>query len=325
MLRRRAAGSLLVAVMILAVAAGCGSRGDDLLARPSQARAPLPPPQRTEVAGALWDGKIVVLAGLLRDDTPSAQVDFYDPGTDRWSPAPRLPVPLHHTAAGVLDRRLYVVGGYTGSAGNWRPVAEVHSLGPGETQWRAEPSLAGPRGALAVAALDQALVAVGGVGSGREVRTEVLRRGASAWERGPDLPQPTEHLAAAGLGGRAYAIAGRFQTLEANLDTVYSFAPGEDRWRKEPRLNHSRGGIGAAASAGYPCVAGGEAPNGTIAAVECLIGRRWKEVATLAVPRHGVAVVGDGSVLHVIGGGAQPGLFVSDVHEAFELPLRRGR
>jgi len=307
-------------VILGAAAAGCGSGGGgDVRRSPSEPRAALLPPQRTEVTGAFWDGKIVVVAGLLRNDTPSAQVDFYDPGTDHWSLGPRLPVPLHHTAVGVLGGRLYVVGGYTGTAGNWRPVADVHSLGPGEDAWRPEPPLAGPRGALAVAALDDALVAVGGVGNGPEVLTEVLRPGASAWERGPDLPNPSEHLAATAAGGRAYAIAGRYRTLEGNLDTVFSFSPGERTWRKEPSLRRSRGGIGAAAPAGRPCVAGGEAPDGTIASVECLVDGRWRDVATLAVPRHGVAVVAVGRTLHVIGGGPQPGLFVSDAHEAFEL------
>jgi Kelch motif len=318
MVRPQVAGSLLVALMVLAVAAGCGSGGgNDVPPSPSQTRAPLPPPQRTEVTGAFWDGKIVVVAGLLRDDTPSAQVDFYDPGTDRWSPGPKLPLPLHHTAAGVLGDRLYVVGGYTGTAGGWRPVGDVYSLGPGETGWRPEPPLAGPRGALAVAALGDALVAVGGVGNGREVVTEVLRAGSTAWERGPDLPHPSEHLAATAAGGRAYAIAGRYRSLEGNLDTVQSFRPGERAWRTEPRLGRSRGGIGAATSGGRPCVAGGEAPDGTIGSVECLVDGRWREVATLAVARHGVAVVAAGRTLHVIGGGPQPGLFVSDAHEAF--------
>jgi hypothetical protein len=320
MLRRPAAGSLLVVLMTLAAPIGCGSDdGASPGPAPSQARAALPPPQRTEVTGAFWDGKVVVVAGLLRDDTPSAQVDFYDPASDRWSPGPRLPQPLHHTGVGVLGERLYVVGGYTGTAGNWRPVADVVSLGPGETAWRPEPALAGPRGALAVASLDEALVAVGGVGSGPEVRTEVLRRGAAAWEPGPDLPYPTEHLAATGAGGRAYAIAGRYRSLEGNLDLVSSFAPGERRWRNEPALRRTRGGTGAAAPGGHPCVAGGEAPDGTIGSVECLVDGRWRDVATLAVPRHGVAVVAVGGTLHVIGGGPQPGLFVSDAHEAFEL------
>lgn len=314
---------LLLGILLLAGSLGGCDSGDggDVIAQPvpSKPRAPLPAPRRTEVTGTLWDGKVVVVAGLLVDDTPSAQVDFYDPATDRWSPGPPLPVPLHHTAAGVLGGRLYVVGGYTGTSGRWMPVSDVHSLGPGETAWRSEPALAGPRGALAVATLDDALVAVGGVGSGREVRTEVLRLGAAAWEQGPDLPHPTEHLAAAGAGGRAYAIGGRYRSLEGNLDTVHSFAPGDGGWRKEPSLNHTRGGIGAATAAGRPCVAGGEEPEGTIASIECLADRRWRPVATLAVPRHGIAVVAVGPMLHVIGGGPEPGLFVSDAHEAFNL------
>lgn len=318
---------LLAAVTLVAGAAACGGDdgGGDVDPAPSQSRAPLLPPQRTEVTGAVWDGKIVVVGGLLRDDTPSAQVDFYDPAADRWSVGPALPVPLHHTAAGVLDGRLYVVGGYTGSAGAWRPVAEVHSLGPGETAWRPEPALAGPRGALAVASLDRALVAVGGVGSGPEVRTEVLGAGTPGWERGPDLPYPSEHLAATagdtGGGQRAYAIGGRYRGLEGNLDAVVSFAPGESEWRKEPHLIEKRGGIGAAAPAGHPCVAGGEAPTGTIASIECLVDGSWRRAATLAVPRHGIAVVAVGRTLHVIGGGPEPGLYVSDAHEAFEMSL----
>ena len=319
MLRRHRGASLIVTLVLLAAALRCGSDDQAIEQKPSQARAPLPPPQRTEVTGSFWDGKVVIVAGLLRDDTPSAQVDFYDPGTDRWSQGPPLPVSLHHTATGVLGDRIYVVGGYTGTAGNWQPVADVVSLGPGEARWRPEPPLAGPRGALAVASLDDALVAVGGVGSGPEVRTEVLRQGAAAWERAPDLAYPTEHLAATGAGGRAYAIAGRYKSLEGNLDLVSSFAPGESRWRKEPALRRSRGGIGAAAPAGHPCVAGGEAPDWTIGSVECLVDGRWRDVAMLSVPRHGVAVVAVGRTLHVIGGGPKPALFVSDAHEAFEL------
>lgn len=307
-------------MLIVAAAAGCGSGGGaDSDPSPSHPRAALPPPQRTEVTGAYWDGRIVVVAGLLRDDTPSAQVDFYDPRTDAWSPGPKLPNPLHHTAVGVLGDRLYVVGGYTGAAGQWKPVADVHSLGPGETRWRAEPPLSGPRGALAVASLADALVAVGGVGNGPEVVTEVLRRGSPGWERGPDLPNPSEHLAATAGGGRAYAIAGRYRSLEGNLDTVHSFTPGDRQWRKEPRLRRSRGGIGAAAPGGHPCVAGGEAPDGTVPSIECLSRGRWRDVASLAVPRHGGAVVAVGGTLHVIGGGPQPGLFVSDAHETFDL------
>jgi hypothetical protein len=317
-----------VLAAVCLVVAGCngGSGGASDPARqqgtaaeaPSQRLAPLPDPPRTEVTGAFFDGKVVVLAGLLQDNSASAQVDFYDPATDSWSAGPPLPRALHHTAAGVLGGRLYVVGGYLDP--QWTPVADVHSLGPGETAWRPEPPLAGARGALAVASLPDALMAVGGVGSGDMVRTEILQTGAAAWEPGPNLTTSREHLGATGAAGRAYAIAGRVGTLESNRDSVESLALTDTAWRAEPKLNHSRGGIGAAAPGDRPCVAGGEEPLGrTIGEIECLQDGRWVVVAHLEVPRHGLAVVAHGNRLHVIGGGPKPGLFVSNTHEAFDL------
>lgn len=285
---------------------------------PSQRLAPLPDPPRTEVVGAFFDNKVVVLSGLHQDNSASDQVDFYDPASDSWTSGPPLPVPLHHTAAGVLDGRLYVVGGYLDP--QWTPVAEVHSLGPGETAWRSEPPLSGPRGALAVASLPGALVAIGGVGSGEMRRTEILESGASAWQPGADLSTEREHLAATGAGERAFAIAGRVGSLESNRDSVESMGLTDSDWTDEPKLNHTRGGIGAASPAGRPCVAGGEEPLGkTIAEIECFEDGRWVVVARLEVPRHGLAVVANGNRLHVIGGGPKPGLFVSDTHEAFDL------
>jgi hypothetical protein len=295
----------------------------------SERAAPLPAPARTEVVAARFFHGLAVLGGLTADGSPSAQVDRYFFPTDQWNSLPALPVPLHHAGAGELGDRLYVVGGYTGTAGAaWTPVAEVWSLGNEEEQWRREPPLSAPRGALAVASLPDALVAVGGVAGPDLVRTEILESGATSWRRGPDLSVPREHLAATYYDGRVYAIGGRAGALETNLDSVESWAPGESAWRPEPKLNHSRGGIAAATvkqggrdfgySGGVPCVAGGEEPGDrTIPEVECLYKGAWKVVGRLDVPRHGLAVAAPDAQLHVIGGGPKPGLHVSDVHEMF--------
>jgi hypothetical protein len=180
-----------------------------------------------------------------------------------------------------------------------------------------------------VASDGRQLVAVGGVGAGDYRRTEILEAGAAAWRPGPELTVQREHLGATFAGGRVYAVAGRMGSLESNRDSVESLAPGEPSWRAEPKLNESRGGIGAASPGdgpagrggkARPCVAGGEAPGDrTIAPVECLSDGAWAVVAELQVPRHGLAVVAVGHRLHVIGGGPRPGLFVSDVHEVFDL------
>ena len=329
----------ILAATLLFLVPGCGQQQKEQPESARQAateeeglkperRAPLPAPARTEVVAARFFFGLAVLGGLTADGKPSAQVDHYSFPTDEWRSLPPLPVALHHAGAGHLGDRLYVVGGYTGALAALTPTAEVWSLGNEETAWRKEPPISLPRGALAVAATPDALVAVGGVAGPDLVRTEILELGATSWKRGPDLTTPREHLGATYAAGRVYAIGGRAGSLESNLDSVESWAPGEPAWRAEPKLNHSRGGIGATTVGqgrpgfgydnGVPCVAGGEAPGDrTIAEVECLYKGAWKVVGKLEVPRHGVAVAAPDHQLHVIGGGPKPGLHVSDAHEMF--------
>ncbi len=316
---------LAATVLLLLLAPGCGQDEPEPARQAATEegvkpvrRAPMPAPARTEVVAAPFNFGLAVLGGLTADGMPSAQVDHYTFGRDVWRSLPPLPVALHHAGAGQLGDRLYVVGGYAGNVAGWTPTAEVWSLDTEETAWRKEPPLSLPRGALAVASTPDALVAVGGVAGPDLVRTEILELGATSWKRGPDLTTPREHLAATWAGGRVYAIAGRAGSLESNRDSVESWAPGETSWRAEPKLNHARGGIGAATVKRSPCVAGGEAPGDrTIAEVECLRNGAWKVVGKLEVPRHGLAVAAPDTQLHVIGGGPKPGLHVSDVHEMF--------
>jgi hypothetical protein len=272
------------------------------------------PTARTEVAGAVWDGRIVVVGGLTSAGGVSRRADAYDPASDEWEALPDLPEALHHTALGVLGDRLYVVGGYAIEGDTWVARAEVWSLGPGEQAWREEPAMRARRGALSVASTGSHLVAIGGVGSLDSLTsTEVLEAGAGAWVEGPAMAERREHLAATAVGDEVYAIAGRAGFMDTNTTSVEVLRDGE--WHQAPPLNHSRSGIGAAIVDGVPCVAGGEEPAGTIGAVECLLGGEWRVVANLEVPRHGLAVVAVAGRLHVIGGGPSPGLTVSDVHE----------
>ena len=48
-------------------------------------------------------------------------------------------------------------------------------------------------------------------------------------------PTPRQHLAAAAARGRVYVIAGRAAGYDTNTALVESWAPGEKRWRREPR------------------------------------------------------------------------------------------
>lgn len=319
----------LLAVLLLGAA--CSASEDE----PAAPTAPTPttapaatvagqpaelPEARTEVAGATWNGRIAVAGGLTADARASARLDLYVPETNTWETGPALPVALHHLGLVTLGDRLYLVGGYTNAPGGaWDAQAAVHSLGPGERAWRREPNLTKPRGSPGVAAVNGRLVVTGGVTGQATGSTETWAPGDQAWRPGPELKQRREHLAMASFDGRAYAIGGRVEGLEGNLRSVESWDGKDAAWRAEPQLNDARGGTSAAGTTDDVCVAGGEEPQGTIASVECLSGGRWQKVANLRVPRHGLAVAMLGSRLHVIGGGPQPGLFVSTTHEVIDV------
>jgi hypothetical protein len=324
---RSAAVAVALAVAAAGCTAGAGSEpagatsptvtaGTDVrIVVRHRSAASLPVP-RTEVTGTAWRGRIVVAGGLIADGTASPLVHAYDAGRDRWERLPDLPVALHHTAVGVLAGDLYAVGGYSGRR-PWVPEQRVWVLSPGAGSWRDGPPLTVARGALAVASTGDTLVAIGGVGADGTHRSAEVLRASAGWRMVASLATAREHLAATTGPAGVLAIAGRDGGLGTNRDSVEVFTG--DGWRQAPSLGHGRGGIAAATVGDLPCVVGGEEPGGTIAPVECLTAGRWVVVAHLEVPRHGLAGVALGRGFHLIGGGPQPGLTVSDAHEVLEF------
>lgn len=317
--------ALLAALVVALAVAACERNGTPAgptdSPAPSASAAPsgsqprqlaeLPEP-RSEVAGAAWAGGVVVLGGYRADGSSSRRVDLWLPTEDRWRAVPDLPAGRNHPAATVLGDRLYVSGGRGDGAP--KGSAEVWSLGRGERSWRAEPPLRQPRLAHAMAAVGGRLVVAGGVGpAGLLTSVEILSAGE--WGPAPPLRVGREHVGGVVSAGRVWVVAGRTAGLATNLAVVESWAPGEGAWRREPDLGTPRGGVAAGVRAGEVCVAGGEEPAGTIPTVECLRGGRWQVIARLALPRHGLAVVGLPDGLHVVAGGPRPGLTVSGAHE----------
>lgn len=321
-------GAVAVSMAVLAVGCASDSRGPagsdvpEAGSETTEAFAPLPVP-RTEVAGTRWIDRIAVVGGLTGESEASSLAHVWEPTADVWDPLPELPLGLHHTAVVSFDDRLWVIGGYTVDGDElFAPVDRVFSLGVGEEAWTEEPPLPAPRGALAATVADGRIVAAGGVDPDGDVLATSLffDPAEREWTEGPAMAVRREHFAMATARGEVYAVAGRIGGIGNNHDTVEVLREGSDVWAPAPSLEHSRGGIGAASIEGVLCVAGGEEPDGTIAPVECLVDGAWEVVAELATPRHGLAVAAFVGRLHVIGGGPEPGLTVSDAHEVFEVP-----
>ena len=177
---------------------------------------------RTEVAAAVVGGRIAVAGGFLEDGSSSRRVDLYEPGSQSWRRLPDLPVGLNHAMAAAHRGRLYVVGGYLGQGRVFRG-GYVFANG----RWRALPRMPEPRAAAGAAVAAGKLYVVGGVAAPGNLarRALVLDLARLRWTSAPG-PQPREHLAAAAVGGKVYALAGRLAGIDTNLAVLESYTPG---------------------------------------------------------------------------------------------------
>jgi len=178
------------------------------------------------------------------------------------------------------------------------------------------------RGGLAAVELDDQIYVIGGAnGSGDNVAAvEAYDPGSDSWETKSELPTPRDHLAAATVGERIYAVGGRLQVdFGRNLDAneVYDRAP--DNWSRGPGIPTARSGIAAASLGGSIFVFGGEGNEGTFDENEVYAPQTntWETLDPMPTARHGLGAAVVGDTIYVIGGGPTPGLSVSGANQAF--------
>lgn len=74
------------------------------------------PTPRGGAAGAVAEGRLYVVRGEGNPAAASgvfAEVEAYDPETDRWTSLPPMSTPRHGTGAAALLGQIYVPGGAT--------------------------------------------------------------------------------------------------------------------------------------------------------------------------------------------------------------------
>jgi hypothetical protein len=282
--------------------------------------APAPVPL-TEVATAVHDGRIWVVGGMDAQGRGVDLVQIYDPVGDAWSSGPDLQEPVHHAALVADDRSLLLIGGYAGVAG--RATDAVWRLAADGTTWVPGEALPEARAAGAAAWDGRHVLYGGGVGPAGVSATVFARaQDDRGWRELAVLSTPREHLAATSLGaGTVTFVGGRVGGLDGNLGTIDLVSSADGVVGRADDLTEPRGGIAAFSTPALgDCAVGGEGPEGTFGAVECVGPVERTTLPGLTVPRHGLgAVVVDGRA-YVLLGGPQPGLTVSDVVEVLDLP-----
>jgi N-acetylneuraminic acid mutarotase len=141
----------------------------------------------------------------------------------------------------------------------------------------------------------------------------------SRWHHGAPIPTPRDHLAAAQVGGRVYAIGGRPLDPDRNFNKLEIYDPKTDSWAEGPPMLSARGGLAAAVLDGSIHTFGGETTHSVFEEHEVYdVGAgAWRSAPSLPTPRHGLAAAALGGRIYVVGGGPRAGLAQTSIVEVF--------
>lgn len=199
-----------------------------------------------------YDGKVYRIGGFAarnhegeKADLHSvANVDVFDPETGKWTELTDLPEPRSSFDADMMGSHVYVIGGWTlsgkGGDAQWLKTAWTADLSKRPIKWEAITPPPFQRRAVAVAAYEDEIYVIGGMGDeGATRKVAIYNPKTKKWRDGPAL------IGDEGLDGFGAAAVGTDSGLYVTslTRTAQRLTKGADKWEvvadlKMPRFFH---------------------------------------------------------------------------------------
>jgi N-acetylneuraminic acid mutarotase len=203
-----------------------------------RALAPMPNKRGSALAAAVGD-KIYVIGGAstisgsketavypTHPHTSVGTVEEYDPAANTWRDRSQMPTPRNHAALGVVNGKIYVIGGRVGAAfiGLASDISVVEEYDPATNQWsgpRARMPIA--RSALGAGVYGARIYVAGGeyqdphmMATFRAV--EAYDPANNTWTEMPPMPVSRHGLAVGVIGNRLYVVGGDVQSAGTGIE-----------------------------------------------------------------------------------------------------------
>lgn len=205
------------------------------------------PLAREEVNSAVVGDKLYIFGGLTGTDfKATARADVYNPSNNSWTRLSDMPEEFTHAGVAVDGTDIWFVGGYFGDhpGPGGRPVWIYHTT---TDTWNSGPMLPEARGAGAAAIVDRTIHYFGGMDETRTIDESDhwaldLDNLAAGWVERAKLPNARNHLGAAVVNGKIYAMGGEKdgshnegddpgdEHYRENQDAVQMYDPVTDVW-----------------------------------------------------------------------------------------------
>ena len=170
------------------------------------------PVSRVHPAIGVVDEKIYIIGGstgwghahVRRMD----RVDIYDPATDTWEQGTKMPTQRDPYLGGVVNNRIYIIGGYGPPAGQVLPVIEEYD--PISRQWRKMKDMVNVKSSFRTVVVEDEIYVIGGINGARQYLTtvDVYHPQTETWRDIPAIPRPIYPQGAATVDSKIYVFGG---------------------------------------------------------------------------------------------------------------------
>jgi len=229
-----------------------------------------------EAQTASANGKMYVFGGYYTPWLATNHAYSYNPSTNAWARLADMPQPLTHMGVAADGRYIYIAGGYVTNPTTKQQTFASAIVWRYDTQTNTYSkfiSLPSPRGAGALAVVNNQLHFFGGVNLNRVGQTEHwmldLTNASPKWVAQTPMPFTRNHLAAVVLDGRIYAMGGQEGTDDKAPDPdvlVYFDPKHPDQWTAVADLPAARSHMAAISTGDHIIVMAGEGTGGKILA-----------------------------------------------------------
>lgn len=298
-------GAVLVAALLAATAAACGSvfGGEEAA---GWSFGPHMTHRRSYPASAEIDGKIYVAAGMVGETgKPLDFLEQFDPQRNRWASLTPLPRKFSAAAGTSLDGRFWVIGGDNSPEADGR---QVYSYDVTADRWREEARLPAVRMNLAAVTFSGKIYALGGLDPVHPAKTVFVYDPATKrWSQAAPMPAALHAHSASVYRDEIWVFGGRDRSV-AQQRGVWIYNAQRNRWRRGPSLPAPMDTLSTSVS--------GDQIHALVDDHYFIYdGERWERGPTLTRPRHALAVYTIAGTLWTIGGCLYPQLQDSTVVE----------
>jgi len=205
--------------------------------------------ERTRLGACPWRGNIIIAGGSERGQGHTNKVTMFNIAQQRWEDFADMKFVRHSHKLGVVDGKLFCLGGYgTRGVNNKRyrflDVLEIYDSA--QKQWLVHPErMHLPRKDFGMVVIDDEIFIAGGESNSRIIPDcEVFNFSSGKWMKIASMNTKRRQCGSCEFGGRFW-VAGGFQggsKKKAILSSSEMYDPHEDIWYQMPPLAEPRYG-----------------------------------------------------------------------------------